>query len=249
MKHEDARKLLNDYIDEELSSERITELENHIAECRTCCREIEELRELARHAAGLPPAIDPPSDLWPAIANAIESEAAGSKIEAARDIRPDRPHQQARDLRPVRWLRAAFRFPEIRGIPTIAGAALLAVIIFVILRPWQPPSPENIAKTEKIFVERGLGTVTRETLQALEAECRQADLEIELIASRERAPRLHPVFERMNQDLRMVSQSITEISVAWKANPDNPHLTRLLVRSYQAKVSLQKRMVHVSVIS
>jgi hypothetical protein len=248
MNHEDAWKLLNDYVDRELPNDRIPDLEDHIAGCLDCRQEVRELRRLIGQAAELPPTIDPPYDLWPTIANAIESEAASGESEATQDILTDQSRRRIRDLPLARQLRSAFGFPEIRGIPTFAGTVLLAVILFVILKPGKPPAPENIAITEKISAERGLSPVTRATLQAIEAECLQADLELELFASREVTPLLHPVLERMNQDLRIVNQSITEIREAWKANPENPNLTRLLVRTYQAKVALQERMVEVSVI-
>lgn len=67
MKHEQAIELLNDYLDESLAAERRRELEEHIAVCPDCRRELAELRALLASAAELPASIEPKRDLWTGI--------------------------------------------------------------------------------------------------------------------------------------------------------------------------------------
>lgn len=65
MRHERALRLLDDYVDGELSATESAELESHLAGCRVCRDEVELLRGLLQAADRLPRSIEPPRDLWP----------------------------------------------------------------------------------------------------------------------------------------------------------------------------------------
>lgn len=58
---------LNDYVDGVLSNTELRAVDQHIASCATCAREVEALRALTRRVAALPRSITPERDLRPEI--------------------------------------------------------------------------------------------------------------------------------------------------------------------------------------
>ena len=80
MKCVDCRKLLNDFIDEDLRETDNHNVSQHIYECSECKKEAEALQRLSRDAASLSKSIQPGRDLWPRIEAAI-IETLPSKSE------------------------------------------------------------------------------------------------------------------------------------------------------------------------
>ena len=58
---------LNDYVDGELTAPERAGVEAHLAACTACRAEVEGLRDLLRHVAGLPREIAPPPEVWEAV--------------------------------------------------------------------------------------------------------------------------------------------------------------------------------------
>ena len=75
----EAKERLDDYVDGELGSAELHEVELHLASCPACREEERELRVLLAHAAALPKEVAPSGDLWPAIASEM---AAGPRVLA-----------------------------------------------------------------------------------------------------------------------------------------------------------------------
>jgi hypothetical protein len=69
----DVRERIDDYVDGELASPELHEVELHLASCAACREEERELRALLAHAAALPKAVTPPRDLWTDISREIAS--------------------------------------------------------------------------------------------------------------------------------------------------------------------------------
>jgi hypothetical protein len=67
MRCEACMRLLDDFVDRELSELDHRKVEQHINECVQCEREAEGMRILSRDAASLPKSIQPEKDLWPGI--------------------------------------------------------------------------------------------------------------------------------------------------------------------------------------
>ena len=62
---------LDDYMDGDLSGERLREVERHVATCASCKTALASLRSLACAAAELRRGVAPDRDLWPGIRGAI----------------------------------------------------------------------------------------------------------------------------------------------------------------------------------
>ena len=71
MTHERYAELLNDFVDDRLTPELRTELEAHLDQCAECRHEVAGLRSLLVEAGRLPRSIEPPGDLWPAVAGRL----------------------------------------------------------------------------------------------------------------------------------------------------------------------------------
>jgi hypothetical protein len=138
---ENVRERLDDYVDGELPSPELHEVELHLSSCASCREEERALRSLLAQAAALPKAVRPPRELWPGIA---------AQIEGGRRVLGFPP-------------RAAFW-------GTLAAAAAL-IVGFVILRPGPPaapgasPSPAFIAESPG----RGLSEAEAEYERATQA--------------------------------------------------------------------------------
>lgn len=79
MSCEEAIDRLDEYVDGTLSERDLHEVELHLHGCAGCREEERLLRSLLAQAAALPRAIEPPRDLWPAIADRIAAGAARSR--------------------------------------------------------------------------------------------------------------------------------------------------------------------------
>jgi len=71
-----CEQLLDEYIAEDLSSDQMQSLEQHLEECEGCRSSLHDLRSLLRAAEELPREITPEHDLWPRISRRIESSRA-----------------------------------------------------------------------------------------------------------------------------------------------------------------------------
>jgi hypothetical protein len=94
MNHPDTT-LLSAYMDGDLSPREVLEVEEHLGDCDSCSELLGDLRAIQEEARGLPDR-DPFRDLWPAIARAIQDEAARDPIN------PDviRLHPRVPEARP-----------------------------------------------------------------------------------------------------------------------------------------------------
>lgn len=75
----DVLRELDDYVDGSLSEGRFQEVELHLHSCGACREEERLLRALLAHAAAMPRLLDPPRDLWPAIAERLREEGPGAR--------------------------------------------------------------------------------------------------------------------------------------------------------------------------
>ena len=74
MNHPDST-LLSAYLDGDMSPGEVLEVEDHLGECDSCSELLADFRAIREEARDLPNQA-PPRDLWPAIARAIQDEAA-----------------------------------------------------------------------------------------------------------------------------------------------------------------------------
>jgi anti-sigma factor RsiW len=62
---------LDDYLDGRLATADADELQRHLADCRVCADELDDIRDLRERASALPRSFEPSRDLWPGIASRI----------------------------------------------------------------------------------------------------------------------------------------------------------------------------------
>lgn len=79
MNHDEAVRLLDEYVDGLLSNERREAMEEHLRRCDRCARELAGTRELLGRAAALPREIAPERDLWAGIAARLDGETAAPR--------------------------------------------------------------------------------------------------------------------------------------------------------------------------
>ncbi len=66
-KCERYRQWMHDAVDGDLASERVEQLDGHLASCSECRRQMFDLQALVSAASELPIGIEPKRDLWPEI--------------------------------------------------------------------------------------------------------------------------------------------------------------------------------------
>ncbi len=201
-------------IDNELNTGASERLEAHLATCEPCQAVVADLRSLRQETAALPLAIEPPRDLWPAIADRL----------------PAKPAANARRWRP--W-----------GMGTLlaAAAGTLMIVGIWLTQARLSPGPDTTARVEggngvvPVATTRLSGpaiAATRDAATSLRAQVqtRWASL----------TPATRDVLER---NLDVIDQAVLEIEAALASEPEDQGLQSLLLASYRQQISLLERLV------
>lgn len=86
MRCEDARERLNDYVDGMLSENQSVQVEEHVAACAACRREVDALRAFLDQTAALPRDIFPERDLWSDIESALAATPSAALVWHPRQL-------------------------------------------------------------------------------------------------------------------------------------------------------------------
>jgi anti-sigma factor RsiW len=172
-------------------------VEEHLAVCARCRRELAELEALVEEARGLRAAVEPPRDLWPDIAARLA------------------PRPARRPARALPWL------------PLAAAAVLLLVLVgALVLRGWSPgaappetetalgasPAPGRALSRQVLAaLERQRGNLSPATVSSLEGSLAALDRSIgdlrAALASDPGNRRLHLwLAERYRQELELLQR-------------------------------------------
>jgi hypothetical protein len=200
--------------DDSLDAERLREVEQHLASCDACARDVASLRMLMSRIPTAESSTDL-DDLWPSIRSRIDESKVVSLDAAPSDTMPTRPR---------------------RGIVWIVGAVAAAVAILIVSLPPirtspRATSPNVTGDTESNFI--GVADST----SAYEAEANALLNQLEL----QRAMLPPEARSSVDHDLRVIDSAIAEVKDALVRDPNNPALRRLLASSYRQKVELLKR--------
>lgn len=76
---QEIRQNLNDFVDEELSAQESSRVEQHLATCDACRQELAGLLALLEAARGLGSEVTPGRDLWPTIESRLESDRSAGR--------------------------------------------------------------------------------------------------------------------------------------------------------------------------
>lgn len=237
MIHDRTLELLDDYVGGELPPREERDVRRHLMQCDECRAEEQALRALLDEAAALPESLDPPADLWRAIAPRLQprpevAQPAGpaERLDEVRVIGP-------RPVRPLpRWMLAAasvalvvttsfatLRLTDDGGERDVPGA--------VVLPPQQAQAPVRPAAASLA----GFAPAEQEYEKAI------GDLQAAL---RQRRGRLAPeTVAALEANLRIIDQAIRESRAALARDPNSPELTRMLTDAYGTKLNVLRRAV------
>jgi len=208
------RERLDGFVDGHLAPGDVADLKRHLEGCEGCREEERELRDLLSRASALKGEAAPARDLWPGIRDRIERRGAAAFFNAGS------------------W--STWR----------TGAALAAAVLIV-------------AVTATVFYRVGQGSATGHTppvtvvtpvshaktsSQLVHDEFDEARQELRGWLEQNRDS-LHPeTLQRVEDNLKIIDDSVVEIQVALDRNPASPELNRLLIATYRREVELLQRV-------
>ncbi len=218
MEHDKAKNILQEYLDGDLSAKESKALRMHLDECESCASDYERLEGLIQSAHMMPLEIDPARDLWKGIEKRM---ASGDE---------DQPAEASTVRRPI-WNRP------------MAMVAIAAALVLTIL------ATNRMLGNSEGFAGLSLGgapasaldLLASGTVDALEAETAAADPGVQALLSSD-ANKDREETPPMLENLQIVNKAIDDARRAWKANPENSHLARMLISAYQAKIALQEKI-------
>jgi anti-sigma factor RsiW len=213
MKCDQVQLSLDDFVDGQLSRAEAASIEDHLRGCELCSSQLAALRELRSRTASLASSIEPARDLWPEIADRIESR----KLVAGRFRHP---------------LRSAV-------IAAAAAAVLVGAVIVGYLAGRQNGRSTVVEATPTVDVQWASYPVR--SIAELREEFERARSEL-LAALESRRPSLSPeALEVVDSNLRLIDDAIEEITAALAEDPDNIRLGDRLAAAYRHQIDLLQR--------
>jgi hypothetical protein len=229
------RARLDDWVDGLLAPAHADEVARHLERCADCRREAEALRALLRDAAALPPALEPPRDLWDGIASRLRDG--------------DRPEQPGRSAPPPAPTGGNLppRAPARRGVrPAWAWSGWLAAaacLALVLLSRGTDHGGRMAAPRPEAAAPAAADPLLAATLRDLESGSRQAQDEYLAALRGVEADASDPAVDDAGilRGLRAIDTALAETRAALEHEPGNPLLTRLLASGYAGRIDLLRR--------
>ena len=226
------------YVAGELRHDEHRQVEDHLGECGTCRRVLEEMRDLIARAGALE-GIEPPRDLWAGIAATIQAPAAsvtaGAKVielPTAGDFSPDRQDR-------IGVARYNFSRPQL-------AAAAIVLIATSSLATWVAGPGLGVQGdvAPLVGVESAVTMAATNTSPPEGLADELASLEEALVAAREMLdPNTVRVLER---NLSVIELAILDSQQALAQDPGNEFLADHLERVYQRKLTYLRDATHVA---
>jgi hypothetical protein len=205
------------HLDGELTAEEGWQVEAHLAECAACRARFEALGALVESVASLEAAVQPPMDLWPGIAAAIQLQGGRGPVLPAKHVRG-------------RWRQL--------GLSFVAAAAVLLLGIALGRALPRPGSTTLADSTVPPDISVEFAAYDQEYDQAI------SDLLVVLTSMRDQ---LRPeTVAAIEENLRIIDEAIEESRAALSADPANENLHRHLSTNLRTKLTVL-RMVTGSV--
>jgi Putative zinc-finger len=214
----EVRQRLDDYVDGELPSGELHEVELHLAACPACSGEERAIRALLAHAAALPRRASPSRDLWPEIAAEIGA-GKGARVLGF----PARP-------------------AALGGLLAAAAALFVALVIRSGPSPESTPAGTSSGSPAPTLAAASPGL----ELQGAEADYERAARAL-LATLEARRDELGPeTLRNVEQNMAVIDQALREVRAALDAEPGNPELTRMLAATHRKKVDVLRQVVKLS---
>ncbi|MEM7357285.1 MAG: zf-HC2 domain-containing protein [Acidobacteriota bacterium] len=211
--------LLDDLVDGRLSAALQADAEAHLAGCAGCREQLAELEALLAAVDELPHTLEPPENLWPAIAPRLSPRTVAAQPSGVPG-----------------WLRQA--------AAALAFMTLGALLSQILLPGWEsvgsaPSAPADGTKAELAAIElldrrADFALAEADYLRAKEA------LWSAVYAGRDSvSPDTQEVVER---NLRVIDQAIRELRQALHNDPGNPQLENMLLAQHRSEIDLLQRL-------
>lgn len=231
MRCDDIRELLDDTIDARLDEADRKRVAAHLDACPDCEAEARALRGLVNELRSMPEAIEPASDLWPAIDARLDEE---EEYDAPELASPEPPARfWTAPVRPGLW----------QGL--LAASVLLAAFALgYVIRPMLEPVPDAPAVSGPA---PGTAAASREAPRVA-AEISLLEVKQQLRASLDRhRESLSPETAQMvDRNLAVIERSIEEIRKALRDDPGNRELKNMLMAAHRREINLLRRVNEVA---
>lgn len=219
---------LSGYIDGDLTSDEVSAVESHLAECGGCRRVLEELRAVVAGASDLPER-QPERDLWAGIAATIQApisaEERSSKVIAL-------PTARSAESTEFVESKGSYRFTS----PQLAAASIALIAVSSLVTWAAGPglgvqasvddTPVATVGAAFVAADADAPPALAEELHALERTLAEAASSLE--------PNTVRVLER---NLAVIEQAIVDSRRALELDPGNEFLSEHLERVYERKLS------------
>ena len=214
--------------EDSLAGEEARSVEQHLGGCDACRADVHRIRALLSGAGGLPRAIEPPDDLWPAIRARVSQAGSGTTPIPGGGARLDAPTTVLRLRRPR------------REYALLAAAALLLIIATSAITALFVRDERPIAAAPGAPEHDRLEAPARFRAVSEEYDRLDRDLARRLEEQREK---LQPeTIEKVERNLQIIDRAITEIRQALAEDPNNEALEQLLKASYGQKSALLQQV-------
>ncbi|MCH7959095.1 MAG: zf-HC2 domain-containing protein [Candidatus Hydrogenedentes bacterium] len=208
---DEAKELLNDYVDELLDDSEHNKVEQHLGECADCTETVRALQAQQRAATDLSGGLQPGRDLWPGIEQRIAPE----------EVRFDPARRRV-------------RFPIFQ---VVGLAAALAVVVFGLALLYTPVSIDWSEPLEPLAAR----ATPDEPELSVEVELVTARDDLLFAFNIQEDAMLPTVAETVHNNLRIIDQTLADIGAALREFPSDPGLERLLYAAYNHEIDLLQR--------
>ena len=225
--------VLNDFVDGRLDRQAESDVAAHLATCRTCSAQHEELASLLASAAQLPRSVLPPDDMWTDLRAALNS-----RKDVVLPTAGESAHRQT----------VAASHPRLsrKFVVLLAAAAVILIALssgitaLVLNRNAQKLAGRKPDESAIPSVPRSQAVLPASFRQTENEYNRTID-ELKQAVDTQR-DRLSPeTIRTVDHSLAVVDSAIAEARAALIADPNNQMLMDLLSTSYQRKLDLLRR--------
>ena len=215
--------------EESLAGDEAHAVHRHMKACARCRHTVESLRMLLAKARELPPAIEPPDELWLALREKVTAAHVGGYIvpgwgPAARDAARPIPASR-RPRREYAWLAAA----------ALLLVVMTSAITMLVVRDSRPLAS----------APAGVGDDTLEgpaRFRAVNAQYERLDRDLARQLDEQRENLQPETIEKVERNLEVIDRAIEEIRQALAEDPNNEALEQLLKASYGQKSALVQQV-------
>jgi anti-sigma factor RsiW len=228
--HEEWTAKLSDFLDDELTPEERYAVESHLQGCAACTAVLDELQQVVSRARLVAPR-PPQADLWPGIAERLESEAAPAAVIPMRSR--------------AAW-RVTFTLPQLAAasllIAAMSGGLVWSLRQSAVVSPQSSVSSSQAPVVSQPTDDGQLPTgdsVVPVGLADAQYDAAVSDLERALKDGR---GKLDPTtIMIVEHNLQTIDEAIRQAREALAADPANSYLSGHLVEARRRKLDLLRR--------